>query len=496
MLELTNVSKAFGAVHALNEASLTVRPGEIRALLGANGSGKSTMVKILSGLVRRDTGTVTMDGRKVQIRSPRDSRVLGIAAAYQDLSLIPRLPVAENIMLGNEPTRRGVVDERRVTALAEEYLRQLNTRVNMDALAMDLDSSTLSIVEIAKALSRQPKVLLLDEVTASLRREQVKSVFTVLKKLRDEGMAIVFVSHRLDEVFELCDTATILRGGKSVAEVHTGEVEEHDLVYHMTGMKVSQLQRSDEDQETRVTEEVLLEVRDLRLDPKVQGVSFSARKGQIIGIGGLQGQGQEELLRAVYGYLRPDSGEILIDGESVRFKSAADAVRHGFGFIPGDREREGIFPVRPIIDNIYMAEFAKQTIAAPVSPGVIADGAEEMVKKLSIKIGSASDQANSLSGGNQQKLVVGRWLKVKPRVLLLDDPTKGVDVTSRLEIHTLLRRMAQDGTAIIISSSENEELLDLADTILVFYEGRIVDVLRGEGLKEERLVSAMLGVKK
>jgi len=496
VLELNGISKSFGAVQALKEASITMRPGEIRALLGANGSGKSTMVKILSGLVRRDEGTVTLGGKPVQIRSPHDSRKLGIAAAYQDLSLVPRIPVADNIMLGHEPRTRGVVDRKRVVELATRYVERLHGRIPIEALAMDLDPSALSIVEIAKALSWEPKILLLDEVTASLRQTQVRNVFSLLKELRDEGMAILFVSHRLDEVFELCDTATILRGGESVANVETSAVEEHDLVYHMTGMKVGQLSQEDDSQDTRVGEEVLLEVRNLCLEPKVREVSFSARKGQIIGIGGLQGQGQEELLRAIYGYYPPDSGEIVIDGELQRFTSAADAVRCGLGFIPGDREREGIFHVRPIIDNIYMAEFAKKAIFKSVSPSRIATGAEEMVEKLSIKIGSASDPANSLSGGNQQKLVVGRWLKVKPSILLLDDPTKGVDVTSRFEIHGLLRKMAQDGTAIIISSSENDELLDLADTILVFYEGRIVDVLRGDGLTEERLVSSMLGVRK
>jgi ABC-type sugar transport system ATPase subunit len=496
LLELKSISKNFGAVRALHKANLRLEPGEIRALLGANGSGKSTLVKIVSGLVRKDTGGILLDGKELSIRSAQDSRQHGIAAAYQDLSLVQRMTVAENIMLGHEPAKTLTLDGKRIREKTREYLDLLEIRTRPDSLVMDLDSPTRSLVEIAKALSWNPRILLLDEVTASLHRQQVQQVFRLLKKLRDTGAAILFVSHRLDEVFELCDTAAILRGGESVAVVKTGDVKENDLVYHMTGMQINEMPGTLHPIQEKKKEDLVLEVRNLKVGHKVNGVGLKAVKGEIIGIGGLQGQGQEEFLRALYGYIPPASGEVLIDGEPVRFKVPADAVRKGFGFIPGDREREGVFHARPIVDNIYMAEFGKRRITGHIGPRTILKGAMGIIEKLKIKVSSPQDPANSLSGGNQQKLVVGRWLKVHTRFLLLDDPTKGVDVTSRREIHELLRLMAANGTTIIISSSDNDELLNISDRILVFYEGKLAEELSGGSLKEERLVAAMLGVKR
>jgi ribose transport system ATP-binding protein len=493
LLEMKGISKYFGAVRALHRADLSLAAGEIRALLGANGSGKSTMVKVLGGLIHRDAGSIHLDGREIPVRSSKESRSWGFGAAYQDLSLVPRLTVIDNIMLGHEPRRACLVDRNKALTTAMDCLDTLGVLIQPDSLVMDLDASAQSLVEIAKAISWKPRILLLDEVTASLHKEQVGKVFGLLRKLRDDGTAILFVSHRLDEVFELCDMASILRGGESVASVATSAVGENDLVFHMTGMHIEDVRGVQKTPQERRGETVL-EARDFRVSHKVNGVSLKAAQGEIIGIGGLQGQGQEEFLRALYGYTAQDSGEMLVDGKPVRFKSPAEAVSRGFGFIPGDREREGIFHARPIIDNIYMAEFGKRGIAGYVYPKSLVAGAAGVVEKLKIKIGSPRDPASSLSGGNQQKLIIGRWIKGESRILLLDDPTKGVDVSSRREIHELLRGMAERGATIMLSSSDNEELLEISDRILVFYEGRIVVELSGDSIKEETLVAAMLGV--
>ncbi len=493
MLELQGITKNFGAVKALCGANLTLRDGEIRALLGANGSGKSTMVKVLGGLIHKDAGSIRLGGAEISIPSPKASHFHGIGAAYQDLSLVPRLTVAENIALGHEPAKLGLVDRKRTLATAMETLEIFKAGVDPANLVMDLDPARQSLVEIAKTIAWKPRIILLDEVTASLHKEQVKLVFELLRTLRAKGTSILFVSHRLDEVFELCDSASILRGGESVADVTVADVTENDLVFHMTGMRIEE-ESKDRKKAAEANNGTMLEVRNLTVGNKVSNVSCTAARGEIVGIGGLQGQGQGEFLRALYGYTQPDEGTILLEGKEIKFKAPADAVLKGFGFIPGDREREGIFQVRPIVDNIFMAEFGIKPLVSYVHTKGMSEGAMAIIDRLKIKIGSPQDPARSLSGGNQQKLIVGRWIKGASKILLLDDPTKGVDVTSRREIHDILRSMASQGATILISSSDNEELLEISDRIIVFYEGRIVTELSGDTLREDTLVAAMLGV--
>jgi ribose transport system ATP-binding protein len=494
VLSVLNVGKRFGAVTALKNASLQLMPGEIRALLGANGSGKSTLVKVLGGLVARDTGQVLLDEKQLRLGSPRDSRRHGIAVAYQDLSLVPMLTVEDNIMLGMEPRAGlGFMERARVRDTALRLLGRLNAGFSSRAFLTVLDASQLGQVEIAKAFAWKAPYLLLDEATASLHHEQVKILFDMLKEMRDAGTAILFVSHRLDEVFALCETATILRGGESVASVKLADVDHADLAFHMTGKRL-------ERQEKRVCvsdhldAKPVLATRDLSVTPKVNGVSLNAHPCEIVGIGGLQGQGQSEFLKAVYGAMPFDGGCVEVNGSPARFRSPSDALHHGLGFIPGDRDREGVLPIRSVTENIFLSRMSLSRLARRIRPRRLLEGAREIISKLSIVVGSPNHPARSLSGGNQQKLIVGRWLLISPKALLLDDPTKGVDIGARREIHELLRAMARDGAAILISSSENEELLALADRIYVFYEGRIVEELTGERRTEENLVSAMLGI--
>jgi ABC-type sugar transport system ATPase subunit len=495
LLSVLEVEKRFGAVTALKNASLQIMPGEIRALLGANGSGKSTLVKILGGLVSRDSGSILLDEKPLAIRSPRDSRGHGIAVAYQDLSLVPMLSVADNIMLGREPRgRAGFLERETIRKTAFALLERLKADFSTSTFCNVLDASQLGQVEIAKAFAWKARYLLLDEVTASLHHDQVKVLFDILREMRDSGTAVLFVSHRLDEVFELCAAATILRGGESVASVALGEVDHSDLAFHMMGKRLERAEaRRREDQAVRETRPVLL-VRDLALPPKVRGVSIELHPGEIVGLGGLQGQGQSEFLKAVYGAIPHAAGTIEVNGVPVRFHEPADALRRGLGFIPGDRDREGVLPIRSVTENIFLARMALTRLGARIRPRKLLEGAREMIAKLSIRVASPAYPARSLSGGNQQKLIVGRWLLISPKVLLLDDPTKGVDIGARREIHVLLRQMAQDGCAVLLSSSENEELLALADRIYVFYEGRITEELGGDRRTEAKLVSAMLGV--
>lgn len=495
MLHVLNIRKRFGAVTALKDASLCLAPGEIRALLGANGSGKSTLVKILGGMLGSDKGQILYNSVPLKIKDSRDARHHGIAVAYQDLSLVPKFSVANNILLGQEPRGRlGFVQASKIRRRAIEVMERLNVNLNPDVRVEDLDPAMQNLIEVAKAMAWEPRILVLDEVTASLHHDQVKSLFSLLREMRDRGLAILFVSHRFDEVFSLCNTATILRGGETIADVDIGRVTESDLVYHMTGKRPEKYLAGEHAAENEERKDSVLSLSAIEVQPKVKGVNLEVRSGQIIGLAGLQDQGQAELLRSIYGMIPLTSGQMEYFGVPVILRSPRVAMSLGIGFISGDREREGILPARPVMENLFLAKLALRRFFGILNLRALQEEAATLVAQLKIVAGSIEHPANSLSGGNQQKLIVGRWLMVNPKLLLLDDPTKGVDISARREIHDLLRQMADRGTAVIISSSDNSELLEIVDRIFVFYEGKIVAELSGNEKNEERLVSAMLGM--
>lgn len=497
MLEVSGISKHFGAVTALEDAALTLVPGEIRALLGANGSGKSTLAKILGGLVEKDGGVVKLDGSIFEITSPGHSRAKGIAVAYQDLSLVPNLTVEENIMLGNEPRKGffgGQIDRKTLHRKAVDYLEDLDIQIDPQILVRNLDIAEQSLVEVAKAISLEAGIIILDEVTAPLHHDQVEKLFSLLYKIKEKGQAILFISHRLEEVFKLCDTATILRNGRTVASLSLDEASEADLVYHMTGKRPELIE--DYTSELEYNEaSILLYGGNIHVSSKVKGVSFNVYEGEILGFGGLKGQGQAELLRAVYGAVPFSRGQVSFNNKAIEFNSPEEAIHQGIGFISGDRDKEGILPVRSVAENISLARIARTNIFSSIDPGEIKKDVLQMIERLNIIAGSTEHEANSLSGGNQQKLLIGRWLMITPRLLILDDPTKGVDVSARREIHQILRQLTEEGTSVIYSSSDNEELLHLCDRILVFYEGTVSAELKGDTKTEEQLASAMLGIK-
>jgi len=337
-------------------------------------------------------------------------------------------------------------------------------------------------------------LLLLDEVTASLHYDEIKVLFKIIRELKVEGVAILFVTHRMNEVFELCDHVTIMRGGETVMDSPTDELTLDDIVYYMTGQKPEISDAKSPEEAFAADKELLLNVREHEVYPKVWDISMKVYSGEIIGIAGLQGQGQSEFIRSLLGAQEVTGGTVEFCGENVKFRSPAEAVRHGVGFISGDRGREAIFPVRSIYENISAGKIAKGNIAAYLSPKSLLTFSRSSVDAFNIKTGALRDPANTLSGGNQQKLVIARWVAMNPILLLLDDPTKGVDVHSRRDIHKTLKQCAADGMTVIISSSENEELLDISDRIYVFYEGYLSDMLVGENKTEERLVAAMLGM--
>lgn len=492
---MRGIDKRFDAVVACRNASLQVEPGEIRALLGSNGSGKSTMVKILAGLVKPNAGQILIDDEPVEINSGQDARRLGIATVFQDLSLVPTMSVNDNIVLGSEPMGRlGMVDRKQAKGQVLALMERFHINCDPDAYVQTLMPSLQSLVELAKALYLKPRLLLLDEVTAALHSDEVQLVFEVLRELKEQGTAIIYVTHRMSEVFQICDTATIMRSGETVAHIQVGQTDLDEIVYHMTGQRPEAAAQHEAAHVGHGSGDLVLDVEHLALFPKVRDISLRAYKGEIVGIGGLEGQGQPEFIRAVLGMNRPEEGTIRYLGEEVHFRSPADAVYRGMGFISGERNREAMFPDRSVGENIFAGRAAKGMLFALLTPKVIRDFAQAAVDRYNIVVGSLRHPASTLSGGNQQKLVVARWIAMNPSLLLLDDPTKGVDVHSRREIHKILRQCADDGMTVIISSSENEELLEIADRIYVFYEGRVSAMLSGEAKTPERLVAAMMGI--
>ena len=492
---MRGIDKRFGAVVALNGASLTVHPGEIAALVGSNGSGKSTMVKILAGLVAPNCGEILFDGKPVAIRSGVDSRKECVATAFQDLSLIPTMSVMDNILLGCEPvTKGGLVDEKTSRKIVSELLARFKIECDPDDYVQTLMPSTQSMLEVAKAVFLKPKLLLLDEVTAALHHDEIETLFSIIQELKSEGVAMVYVTHRMHEIFRICDTATIMRSGETIISGKVSDFTLDDIVYYMTGKRPEKNEHAHEALEHYDERELIVDVRKLSIEPKVKDISLKAYRGEIVGIAGLEGQGQPEVIRAILGAVKPESGTIQYLGKEVHFREPADGVKAGIGFISGERNVEALFPVRSISENIFAGNAAKNKLFTYLKASTVKKFSQNAVDTYNIKIGKLKDPASSLSGGNQQKLIVARWIAMNPYLLLLDDPTKGVDIHSRREIHEILRQCAESGMTVVISASDSEELLEVSDRVYVFYEGRVSDMLAGASKTPERLVAAMMGM--
>jgi rhamnose transport system ATP-binding protein len=488
-VELVGVSKRFGATQALDSVSIQLHPGTIHGLVGENGAGKSTLVKILAGLHQPDRGSIVLSGQPVTIHGPAEARARGIAVVHQEPRLFPDLTVAENVFMGHAPAGRfGSIHWREMRRAADEIFASLNVHMDAAAVVRGLSMADQQLIEIAKALSLDAQVLILDEPTASLSAHEVERLFTIVRQTRDRGVAVLFVSHRLEEVFQLCDVATVLRDGRHIVTAPTVELTAADLVRHMVGRSVSLFPRS-----AAKIGDVLLEVRDLTRAGEFRSISFCVRSGEIVGLAGLVGAGRTEVARVLFGLDHADTGEVLLDGKRVSFRTPSAALQAGIAYVPEDRHLDGLVEGFSIAENVTLPIVPRLFPRLFVRPSRERSLASGYADKLRIRSTGVDEHIESLSGGNQQKVVIAKWLATNPRVLILDEPTRGVDIGAKVEVHRIINDLAASGLGIVLISSDLPEVLAMSDRILVLHEGRIaVEIPRAEAT-EERVMFAATG---
>ena len=486
---LRGVSKAFGPTRALTDVTLELRAGEVHALVGENGAGKSTLVKTLAGIHQPDEGTVELAGRPIVLSGPAQARDLGIAVVHQEPRLFPDLSVAENVFIGHAPagTLR-TVDWGAMRREAKSLFDELDVRFDVQAPVRGLSMADQQLIEIAKALSVQAKVLILDEPTASLSAHEVERLFQIVRGLRDRGVAVLFVSHRLGEVFDLCDTATVLRDGRHVITTRTRDLTTADLIRHMVGREVTLFPKA-----TTAAGDVRLEVSGLSRAGEFDDVTFQLRAGEIVGMAGLVGAGRTEIARVLFGIDQRDAGEVRLDGKAVRFTSPSEAMVAGIAYLPEDRHQEGLVLDFSIAENVTLPILPRLFPRLLVRRSVEKEVAQGFADQLRVRTTGVEQAVSALSGGNQQKVVLAKWLASKPSVLILDEPTRGIDIGAKVEVHRLIADLAAAGLAVILISSDLPEVLAMSDRILVLHEGRITAEIPRARATEERVMFAATG---
>jgi rhamnose transport system ATP-binding protein len=489
VLEMLHVSKQFGATLALDDVSLQLRRGEIHALLGENGAGKSTLIKIMTGVQRQDSGEIRIEGTPVRVTSSQDAQRLGVAAIYQEPMIFPDLSVAENIFIGHRD-RGKVVDRRRMEREASEVLGRLDVRLDVGEPARGLTLAEQQTVEIAKAISLDVRVLIMDEPTASLSAHEVQRLFRIVHTLRQQGVAILFISHRIEEVFEIADRVTILRDGRWISTTPRAELTPATAISRMVGREVRELFR----RERRQPGAIRLSVRGLRREGAFEDVSFDLRAGEVLGFAGLVGARRTDVGLALFGIAPADAGEIELDGTRVAVTSPRDAMALGIAYSTEDRRQLGLVMPLSIAANVSLPSLPRfLSSAGMVRRAEERATAEAFRKRLSIRAPSVDTPASSLSGGNQQKVVISKWLETNPKVLILDEPTRGIDVGAKVEVHQLIDDLAARGMAIILISSDLPEVLAMSDRILVMREGRQMAIFDHDQASQERVLAAAMG---
>lgn len=494
MLLMKNISKSFNGIKVLDSVDFSVNKGEVHALIGGNGAGKSTLMKILTGVYTLDQGEIYIEREKVSIQSPDDARNNKISIIFQEFSLIPTLTVAQNIFLTRESkTSFGLLDDKECIKKTEQLLKELEVDLDPNEVVGNLGVGYWQMTEIAKALSHEAKILIMDEPTASLTKKETEVLFSFINKLKAKGYSIIYISHRMDEIFEICDRITILRDGKHVATEDCKEIDLATVIQHIVGSEVDKAFEWKE-RSYSMNATPVLEVKRLSSGTKVKDVSFKIFPGEILGVAGLMGSGRSEMARSIFGIDPQDSGEILVNGKKRSIKSADDAIKAGIALIPEDRRIQGLVLEHSVKENLILPILSKLNKGWFIDEKKANEIALSFVKKLNIKTDDIFKTANLLSGGNQQKIVLAKWLANDPTVLILDEPTIGVDIVAKTEIIDVIRHLADSGKAILVISSELSELLAVSDRVIVMHEGTIVKELnRKEIHSEEELQHAIQG---
>ncbi|MEM9281749.1 MAG: sugar ABC transporter ATP-binding protein [Verrucomicrobiota bacterium] len=491
LLEVSGISKSFPGVRALHEVDLQVDEGEVVALLGENGAGKSTLMKILAGVQPADSGEMKLRGKVVAIRSVQEGLEQGIALIHQELNLATNLSVAANLFLGREPRRLGVIDERALATRSLQFLDRVGLQVDPSTLVGELTIGKQQLVEIAKALSTDARILIMDEPTSSLSQGETERLFEAVKELRSSGVSIIYISHRLGEVEELADRVVVLRDGENAGELKQGEIDHDSMVSLMVGRDLDQFYAHEEVNPG----EVLLEADRVRTPAHpTEEISFQLRAGEVVGLAGLVGAGRTELLETLFGITPTVEGDIRIAGKKASMASPREAIAHGMALVPENRKEQGLVIEMSVMENLSLASLKRDQKGKGVRNGEAERRiTEDMSSRMRIKTPSSAQIVRYLSGGNQQKVVLGKWLAMNPRVLLLDEPTRGIDVGAKQEIYRLMEELAASGVAILFVSSELEEILGMSDRVLVMHEGRLTGELSRQELSEEAVMQLATG---
>ncbi|WP_227939543.1 sugar ABC transporter ATP-binding protein [Alkalihalobacillus deserti] len=491
IIHMGGISKSFSGNQVLKEVAFSLKKGEIHALMGENGAGKSTMMKILTGIYSRDSGTVEVKGRSVVYKGPKDAEKDGIAVIHQELNILPELTVAENLFLGNEQTvgKTPWLKTREMNRMTEERLRDLGLKVKATERAGNLSVGKQQIIEIAKALMTNADVIIMDEPTAALTDREIDTLFKTIRDLQKQGVSFIYISHRMEEIFSLCDRITVLRDGQYVGVKNIRETSFDEIVSMMVGRQLG----GRFPEVTNQPGDVKLEVKNLARSGEFENISFSVKSGEILGISGLMGAGRSEVVETLFGYRKAEKGQIFINGKEVQITSPIVAIKNGLGLITEDRKSKGLVTDFSIRENISLVNLKSISSNGWISHSQESSFVENLIKRLGVACSGPEQKAKSLSGGNQQKIVIAKWLGTNPSVLILDEPTRGVDVGAKKEIYTIMKELAEQGVAIIMVSSELPEIIGMSSRVMVMFEGEMQTILDRNELSEEHIMHYATG---
>lgn len=484
LLEMKGIEKSFNTVQVLHGVDLVVRPGTVHALMGENGAGKSTLMKALAGIHRCDKGSIYINGKQVEIQSPKHSQELGIAMIHQELSPVPEMTVAENIFLGREPGRGPFLNYEKMYQDTKELLHSLKVEISPKAKVGTLKVADQQLVEIAKAISLNAEIIIMDEPTSAITDKEVDNLFELVADLKKQGKGIIYISHKMDEIFKIADDITVLRDGTYVNTWLAAEINTQTLIKNMVGRELTEIYPKT----PAKIQNVMLEVKNFSLENKFKDISFQVKKGEIFGISGLVGAGRTELMHALFGLEKADSGEVIFDGEPIMVRKPKDAIARGIAYVTEDRKQEGLVLEMSIAQNITLSSMKALSCGPFVKEGEERKIVKEQIERLRIKLNSPKQMVKSLSGGNQQKVVLAKWMMKNPRLLILDEPTRGIDVGAKSEIYKLMCEYVAKGNSIIMISSEMPEVMGMADRIMVLSNGRIGGETTRDEFKQERIM--------